>query len=243
MYHKEVPYELNLDGFQGPLQKLLELIEEKKMEITIVNLAEVTGGFFDYLKKLETSGASHSLLADFLVIASKLLLIKSKVLLPSLPLTEEEELDIRGLEGRLKLYQEFKKAQVYIKNSWHVSPQLFSREYLMTKEAVFYPPKSVTAALLAKSVAKVVGELEKFLKPIVKVKNEIIHLKEKIEEIFKRLTESPTGFKKMHKGRPRGELVILFLAILHLIKDQLISADQDEQFDEIVLTKKSLSHS
>ncbi len=232
-------YELRTEAFQGPLNKLLELIEEKKMEITIVALADVTGGFFEYLKKLEESRVDHSLLADFLVIASKLLLIKSKVLLPSLPLTEEEESDIRSLEGRLRIYQEFKKAQVHVKDLWHVSPVLFSREYLMTKETVFYPPKSVTAELLAKASAKVAGELEKFLKPIVKVKNEIIHLKQKIEEVFKRLTEAPVGFKKMHADRSRGELVILFLAILHLIKDQLISADQDGQFDEIVIARKN----
>ena len=232
-----MPYELNLESFQGPLQKLLELIEEKKMEITIVSLADVTGGFFDYLKKLETSGADHSLLADFLVIASKLLLIKSKVLLPSMPLTEEEELDIRGLEGRLKIYQEFKKAQVHVKGLWRVLPQMFSREYLMTKEITFYPPKSADVSALAKAVAKVAGELEKFLKPVVKVKNEIIHLKQKIEEIFKRLTDAPIGFKKMNAGKSRSELVVLFLAILHLIREQLISADQTGQFEEITIAR------
>jgi len=236
-----VPYELNLENFQGPLQKLLELIEEKQMEITVVSLADVTGGFFDYLKKLEAGGADHSLVADFLVIASKLLLIKSKVLLPSLPLTEEEEMDIQGLEGRLKLYQEFKKAQVHIKDIWSVSPVMFSREYLMTKEATFYPPKSVTPSILAKVAAKVAGELEKFLKPVVAVKNEIIHLKQKIEEILKRLTEAPIGFKKMHAGRSRGELIVLFLAVLHLIKDQLISADQGGQFGEIEIARAKKS--
>ena len=232
-------YELNLEQYQGPLQKLLELIEEKKMEITVVSLAEVTGGFFDYLKKLEEAGVSHSILADFLVVASKLILIKSKVLLPSLPLTDEEELDIRGLEGRLKIYQEFKKAQLHVKELWKVSPQMFSREYLMTKEATFYPPKSATGETLAKAVAGEVGKLEKFLKPIVKVKNEIIHLKQKIEEIFRRLTEIPIGFKKMHEGKGRSELIVLFLAILHLIRDQLISADQGGQFEEITIAKKS----
>lgn len=229
---------MNLEGFQGPLQKLLELIEEKKVEITLVNLAEVTGGFFDYLKKLEEAGADHSLLADFLVVASKLILIKSKVLLPSLPLTEEEESDIWNLEGRLRVYQEFKKAQVHVKGLWRVTPLMLTREYLMTKEPVFYPPHSLSADMLAEFVAKVVGELEKFLKPVVAVKNEIIHLKEKIEEIFRRLTKAPMGFKKMHEGRSRGELVILFLAILHLIKERLISADQPGQFDEIVIARK-----
>jgi len=233
-----VDYELSLETFQGPLQKLLELIEEKKMEITLVNLADMTGGFFEYLKKLETAGANHSLVADFLVVASKLVLIKSKVLLPSLPLTEEEELDIKGLESRLKIYQEFKKAQVHVKILWSVTPLMFSREYLMTKEPVFYPPKTLSSGTLLKYAAKVAGELEKIMKPIVKVKNEIIHLKQKIEEIFKRLTEAPMGFKKMHEGRSRGELVILFLAILHLIKEQLISADQSGQFDEITIARR-----
>lgn len=233
-----MPYELNLETYQGPLQKLLELIEEKKMEITVVSLAEVTGGFFDYLKKLEEAGAGHSILADFLVVASKLVLIKSKVLLPSLPLTEEEESDIKSLEGRLRIYQEFKKAQLHVKGLWNVSPRMFSREYLMTKEATFYPPRSVTGDILARAVARVAGELEKFLKPVVKVKNEIIHLKQKIEEILKRLTEAPMGFKKMHEGASRGELIVLFLAVLHLIRDQLIDADQDGQFDEIIIARK-----
>jgi chromatin segregation and condensation protein Rec8/ScpA/Scc1 (kleisin family) len=138
----------------------------------------------------------------------------------------------------LKLYQEFKRAQAHIKGMWSISPVMFSREYLMTKEAVFYPPKSATASALARAAAKVTGELEKFLKPVVAVKNEIIHLKEKIEEVFKRLSEKPEGFKKMHTGRSRGELVILFLAILHLIKEQLISADQSGQFGEIEIARK-----
>jgi chromatin segregation and condensation protein Rec8/ScpA/Scc1 (kleisin family) len=108
----------------------------------------------------------------------------------------------------------------------------------MTKEPVFYPPHSLSAEALSGFVAKVAGELERFMKPIVKVKNEIIHLKQKIEEILKRLTETPVGFKKMHEGRSRGELVILFLAILHLIKDRLISADQPGRFDEIVIARR-----
>ena len=89
-------YQLNIQQFFGPIEKLLELIEEKKMEITDLNLAEVTADFLNYLKTLVN--VDSRVLADFVVVASRLLLIKSKALLPSLELTEEEEQDISDLK-------------------------------------------------------------------------------------------------------------------------------------------------
>ena len=74
----QAKYEVKLDKFSGPLEKLLELIEEKQLEITLVNLAQVTGDFLEYLKNLDEDSKHPSILADFVVIASRLLLIKSK---------------------------------------------------------------------------------------------------------------------------------------------------------------------
>ncbi len=232
-----MPYELSLESYQGPIGKLLELIEEKKMEITLVNLAEVTGSFFEYLKKLEAEHKDHSLVADFLVVASKLLLIKSKVLLPTLPLTEEEESDIKNLEARLRLYQELKKAQVHIKSNWHPVPVLMTREFLMARAPAFYPPSKIEPKDIKAGLQNLLGEIEKFLKPVVRIKSEIINLKAKIEEIFARLTEKPMGFGKLKNGKARSEIVVLFLAILHMIRDQLISVDQPGQFGEITIVK------
>src|SRR3989344_9467667 len=122
-------YELALDAYRGPLDKLLELVEEKKLAITEISLAAVTADFLAYLKKLEAEKIDQILLADFLAVASKLILIKSKFLLPSL-VTEEDELEIRDLEIRLRLYQEIKQAMILVKRSWQPLPQIFSREYL-----------------------------------------------------------------------------------------------------------------
>ncbi len=239
LYHSEVTYKLELTGFQGPLEKLLELIEEKKLEITTVSLAEVTGGFFEYLHRLEAAGANHSLVADFLVVASKLLLIKSKTLLPSLELTEEEESDIKNLETRLKLYQELKKTREYIKMGWHPEPMIFSRAFLMERAPIFYPPRRFSKEDLAGAVRRVVGELERFMHPVVRVKNEIIHLKQKIEEIFAQLTERPVSFKSFGSGsNGRSELVVLFLAILHLVKEQLVMVEQGSHFSDIFIARK-----
>ncbi len=114
-------YSLALETYQGPLDKLLELIEEKKLAITELALAEVTSDFLSYveeLQKKEAGSVKLGFLADFLVIASKLLLIRSKALLPSLTLTEEEKEDIHDLETRLKVYQELKHAQRHVKQAW-----------------------------------------------------------------------------------------------------------------------------
>lgn len=231
-------YELSLERYQGPLDKLLELVEEKKLEITQISLAEVTADFLNYLKGLEESRTNHSLIADFLVIASKLVLIKSKMLLPSLLLDEEEESDIRDLEERLKLFAEFKHAQKFIKSGWHDMPQMAAREFLMSSGPSFYPPSNVTKEQLARALFRVIGEFEKVFKPVKIIKTEVINLKTKIEEVLKRLTESPTSFRELHGRRSRSELIVLFLAILHLIKDQLVRVEQSDHFKEITVTKR-----
>jgi len=235
-------YELALENYQGPLDKLLELVEEKKMEITLVSLAKVTADFLKYLGKLKqderVSALYPQFLADFLTVASRLILIKSKVLLPSLELSQEEESEIKDLELRLKIYQEIKGAKILIKNRWSELPQMKSREFLMLSEKLFYPPKKVSPETLHSFIAKITGELEKFLKPVATIKNEIISLKAKIEEVLKRITDKAMNFKELHKGKDRNEIIVLFLAILHLIKDQLILAEQRAHFEEITISRK-----
>lgn len=230
-------YELETESYRGPLEKLLELVEEKELEITTVNLAEVTADFLAYLEKLEEEKRDRSLIADFLVIASKLVLIKSKVLLPSLPLSDEEEGDIKNLEARLRLYQELKRTQTHIKAGWRAVPGMREREFLMSAPAVFYPPSGVTPERLRGSVGKIFGEFEKLLRPVEFVKREIVNLKQKIGEVLARLTERATSFKDLRNGASRSEVVVLFLAVLHLIKDQLVSAEQEGGFGDILIAK------
>ena len=128
-------YELKLEQFSGPIEKLLELIEEKKLEITQLSLAQVTADFLVYLATIEE--LAPGILADFLVVASRLLLIKSKALLPNLILDQEEEQEIRDLEERLKIYREFKAARNYLKNLWQEQPLVFSRELLASSQFSF----------------------------------------------------------------------------------------------------------
>ncbi len=231
-------YELTLERYQGPLDKLLELVEEKKLAITEISLAEVTADFLNYLEKLEKEHSDPTLISDFLVVASKLVLIKSKILLPTLELNEEEEEDIRTFEKRLLLYAELKKAKNIIKEKWNVFPQMASREFLSTIGAAFYPPKNLTAEDLALAFSKIFREFEKVMKPVKTIKIEMINLKEKIEEILKKITsKKPVELNNLRSEGSRSELIVLFLAILHLIKAQLIYVEQAGHFSEIKITK------
>src|ERR1700691_5014627 len=115
-------YELKMGEFSGPLEKLLELIEAQKMDVSEVSMARVTDDFLKYLEALKTSGLADAVadgmaldaldkvrldlrvLADFISVASRLIFLKSKYLLPGLALTDEEEADIKDLESRLQIY-------------------------------------------------------------------------------------------------------------------------------------------
>lgn len=234
-------YELSLEFYKGPIEKLLELIEERALEITRVSLVEVTGDFLKYIETLKVkkeSGVEPQILADFLVVASKLLLLKSKALVPSLELNDEEEGEIRDLETRLKIYAELKVTQDLIKENWNDLPQMFSREFLMLREPVFYPPPLFTVANLEQSLKKLLGELERILKPVQAVRISVINLKKKIEEVIARISETPVEFSELHSGR-RDELVVLFLAILHLIKERLVNVEQTDQFGKITIAKNT----
>ncbi len=230
-------YQIKADYYQGPFEKLLELIEEKKLGIDQVSLAAVTADFLKYLEKLETENIRPEFLADFVSIASKLILIKSKTLLPSLAVTEEEEKDLKDFELKLKFFREFKEARENIKNNWREMPASATREFLAGSQTFFYPPSELQKDDLRQALAKLVDGLAVFFKPAVTLKNEIISLKKKIEEVFQRLTSEVVDFKSLHSGHSRSEVVVLFLAILHLLKDQLIRVDQDNHFDEMRIVK------
>ena len=248
-------FELRLEYFQGPLDKLLGLIEEKKMEVSQVSLADVTNDFLGYLDQFKVAliegqgnedsplfDAPPELLADFLVVASRLLLIKSKSLLPSLNLSVEEESEIKDLEHRLALYKEFKKTQEHVRTLWSDMPKMYAREFLTSNEPLFYPPSDVTPEKLFESILKITGDLEQLFKPKATVRNQIVNLRAKIQEIAARLTSIPTTFSELHGGNgTKGEVVVLFLAILHLIKQQLVNVEQAGHFEEMKIAKTTLS--
>src|SRR3990167_9179602 len=100
-------FKIKTDIFEGPLDLLLSLIEKRKLLINEISLSKVADDFIGYLKTHESFPIAKT--AHFILVASTLLLIKSKSLLPSLELTEEESASIEDLELRLRIFRKFKE--------------------------------------------------------------------------------------------------------------------------------------
>ena len=227
-------YELRIKNFSGPIEKLLELIEGKKLDITELSLAQVTADFLKYLQTIEKF--SPQLLADFLVVAAKLLLIKSKALLPELKLTKEEETEIKDFTQRLILYKEFKKASQEIARLVSQKRHLYTREFLQNAKAAFYPPSNVNLIILGKMMEKIFNSLKDLLPDVQKITLKAIKLEEKIAEILERLNKNvKINFKELNKQKTKIEIIISFLALLHILQDYHLEVEQERNFSDIII--------
>lgn len=228
-------YQLNLEQFSGPVDKLLQLIEERKLEITEFSLAEVTADFLNYLKQIEK--IEPRILADFVVVASQLLLIKSKALLPGLSLTGEEERSIKDLESRLRFYQQFKPAINYLKELSEQNDVSISRPLFFGRPAIFYPAENIKIEELYKALKKIFEGIQELSESQI-IKSSLISLEEKVQEIVNRLNKGGrVGLGELIKGKSRSEIIVFFLALLHLLADQLVKVKQKNKFSDIIITK------
>lgn len=232
-------YELKLQQFSGPIEKLFELIEEKKMEITDLNLAEITADFLRYLQSLNQS--NPRLIADFVVVAARLILIKSKALLPTLELTSEEETDINDLKVRLERYREFKQAIVDFKKLWENGNFSVSRPLFAGLPPIFYPAKNLDVKVLKETLEKIFAVFTADEFESQTIENSLIKLEEKIDEIIHKISDSKNnnilGFNQLSKEKSKTEIIVLFLAVLHLLRDQLIKVEQNGKFSDIIISK------
>jgi segregation and condensation protein A len=235
-------YTLKMKQYEGPLEKLLELIEERKLAVNEISLAAVTDDFLKYLEQLPA--VAPALLADFLTIASRLVLIKSRSLLPELPLTEEEERDIKDLERRLELYRELKAAEKHIHALWRSGHRAASRPYLSHASAlppVFHPGQGLDPVALAVAFAQVYAAIERITMETETIYETIVSLEEKMQEVIARMeTIRESSLHGLSANRGREEVVSVFLAILHLAREGRVALAQEEQFSDIIVSKTEL---
>jgi len=250
-------YELRVSAFEGPLHKLLELIEARELAISEISIAEVTDDFLRFLEALRSdttaSAAKNTpkqlrILADFIVIASRLIFIKSKTLLPDLAL-DDEAADIKDLEERLKLYRDLKPAMKHVAALWRTGHRMHVRPYLlntasMAKQAdryrVFYPPSALSPHILARSLDRIFESAQRTQKEQVTVRDDIISLEAKISEIISHITSAiETSFSQLASQRSREEVIVTFLALLHLAREQLVFLEQKGDFSDILVTRSA----
>lgn len=229
-------YTIQLPVYEGPLDLLLELIERAELDITKVALAAVTDQYIAYLRQAPELELSD--LASFLVIAAKLLQIKSEALLPQAPAREPDEEDPgQALAEQLIAYKMYKE----------VAGQLRERQSagLRTYLRLAPPPKvepkldltGMTADDLYRAMAEVLASTpsgpsldEVVAAPRVKIRDQIRLIFELMRKAGK------ASFRRLlTRSHSRLEIVVSFLAVLELIKLRRITARQDEPFGDIEL--------
>jgi len=238
-------YQVNLTKFSGPLDVLLSLIEEKKVAINEISLAQAADQFLEYFKRLQEDASDKSesmlstdyqrILADFLVIASRLILIKSRSLLPNLVLTKEEEGDIKELEERLKIYQQIKIWGRELGKWANGRPLYLSRESYLNLPVIYYPPKNISPD----NLAEIYKEFLKTLPQIEKLEEQnlqrVVTLDQKIQELKARInTAVEASFADISNGvKTKIDIILSFLAVLMLFRSRILELSQDKLFGEI----------
>ena len=232
--------EITTDKFQGPLGILLKLIEQEEMDITEIALASIADEYLAYIEKAGNIGPEE--MADFLVIAAKLLFIKSKALLPYLVSAEEEE-EISELENRLRMYKEFIEASAKIASmisakNFLFSPVILNKNFRRFKKVApsFIAPHDLSASLLNEKFLALLGRLlvkedkleETNLEPKISIDERIDHIRKLLAQ---KLRFSFSQFLK--SANSKTEVIVSFLAVLELAKQRELLFEQGDLFSEI----------
>ncbi len=231
-------YRVDLQIFQGPLDLLLSLIEQEELDITKISLAQVTNQYLAHLEVIKETDPDD--LTDFLVIAAKLILIKSEILLPRPPasIVAEEEEDIGDeLARQLLIYKRFKEIATNLREVEQQGQRNFVR---------IAPPPKIQSKLLPGEV-----ELDDLLRaarhalaikppePDVDevVSPEIVTIGQQMAFIWQEITARGrvSFLKLLSQNRNRLEIIVTLLAVLELIKRSVIRAEQSGIFDDIII--------
>lgn len=228
-----MPAEIKLEKFEGPLDLLINLIDDRELVITDISLVGVIEQFFSYLDKLEESRDEE--LADFLVIATKLVYLKSRELLPYL--MPADEVDEMSLADQLKLYKQYVDAGEYIRKLWDNDEMAYARVEPRKKNTEFSLPPNLSVDSLKKQMAGLVMRLKPVEALPKAVVDKSISLKNKISNFYNLLKKNRRlNFSDLISGaKNRTEVIMSFLALLELTKQQKVLFEQAGSFDDIVI--------
>ncbi len=221
--------------FEGPLDLLLQLIEQEKLSITDIAIAEVTEQFFKHLATLQEDSSEE--LADFLVVATKLVYLKSKQLLPYLYPPEDEG---PSLAEQLKLYKRYAQASKLIEKMWGHGLVAYGRiEPPSPRSVEFVPPPNAAANDLHATMVLLLNHL----KPLVALPqvtiDHSVSVKHKIEVIFNKLQELKkfTFSDILRSAESKTEVIVSFLALLELVKQERAFIHQTNAFEEMEIRR------
>ncbi len=227
---------VSLDAFEGPLDVLLHLIREQKMEIFDIPIAPLT---VQYLKILEAQQPLNLEYAgDYLVMASTLAQIKSRMLLPRPEVNEDgEEIDPRAeLVAQLLAYEQYRAAAEELDAAPRLGRDVFTRSHFAEADEVERPlPEADLDALLTafrQVLKRVGGEVRHH------VFMDTMSVREQMSHVLERLKKGGLLFDELFEHANRETVVTTLLAILELWRNQTINVVQDACFSSISILPK-----
>ena len=236
-------YQVALPVFEGPLALLLHLIERQELDITQVSLAQVTNQYLEYLSQVSERDPDH--LADFLVVAAKLLLIKSRVLLPqptvALAPAEAEEDIGEDLVRQLIIYKQFKKAAGWLGDLEATGRQSYIRLAGTPNLERVTDLSDVTLDDLLAVVRRVLAAQEEMASVNGVVTPATITIADQMELIERetRHGRSVSFRRLLERTSNRLEIIVTLLAVLEMIKQLRVIVRQDRLFGEIEILRRS----
>ncbi len=241
-------YKVKAGNFEGPLELLLSLVEERKFFVNDLSLAEVTNEYIAYVNSMSKDNtiAHISSVSSFVVVAATLILIKSKSLLPNLSLTTDETEKIQNLEDRLRLYQIIKNASVTIKTQFGAQI-IFAAPERNWSDPVWSPDVQMTKENMLLGIQTVLENIPKKVIPLPEVEvKKVISMEEMLENLTERIQESITfSFKEFSGKFPSADVreqkvnvIVSFLAMLELVREGIIDVIQNATFEDMTITKQ-----
>ena len=244
-------YQIKQGTFEGPLELLLSLIEQRKLFVNEISLAEVTNDYISYIKSLSgvPSNKHISDVSYFILIAATLILIKSKSLLPNLSLTDDETEKITDLESRLKIFKIIKNASIEIGNNFGTNIIFYPNERIWS-EPLFSPDPQITIMSVKSSIVDVLAHIPKKAEklPEIEVKK-VINIDEIINSLTDRIQNAMNlSFREFTRNsgaanqeEAKVHVIISFLAMLELVREGIIDVIQNSSFGDIEINKQEVT--
>ncbi len=235
----EDSFTLSLENFKGPFEVLLDMVEKNQLDIGGIALASVADEYVHYISNKERvplSQASH-----FTTVASTLLLLKSRTLIPEFEITEEEKEDISDLKERLQMYTHIRKLAREMHKHWRKVS--FTRAKMPKRLVVFSPSSDITLSALQSTAKAILDSQPTFeTKTAAEVKN-TIRLEDVVKELEERIKKygscSFSSFTSQSKEE-KVKNIVTFMALLELVRNEMIEVSQQSTFGDIQIEYDSI---
>lgn len=235
-------YKVMINEFEGPLDLLLHLLKENNIDIYDIKIEEITKQYLDYINAMKD--LNLSIASEYLVMASELIEMKSKMLLPKKQVIEEdtyEEDPKELLIERLLAYKQYKEITSEFKSLEESRKNVFTKEpeNLMNYSKEESNDSNLSIEDLLKAFEELLARKELDKPLATKITKKQISVTEKIKKIKSILFEKKkVNFEELFEVKTKEEVIVSFLSILEMVKHNEIIINQEKNFNNIIISLK-----